>query len=485
MRLPQGKYEHNRNIELIIITIFLIQLLLISWATFASGVAKAETNSIMRRQTAQVGFQGQWQEITVVYTFGADGGLTVEDSRGSLFYFPAPKFQPSFAPVVDLSENERYVIQHFWVNGSTVNPQGNAEIKTLDLHVYYDFTVYQIGTKISLVGATTDPDSEVEYEFKNPKGTDIASNSTSYQIGYIIFDWSDLQGTTSFEFAVNRLKIKFASAFNLDPSIVSTTNTLYATSYEFQRKLAYGATRWWPFYSTSTNFYYRSSIDGGAWSDATLIGAGTGYECSIWQENATVTHYIRRGYYREGTLQTNGIIGWAAAEQHIVSEDVDYPSIAVDSSGYPYVAYHTSSDNVEILKSSTKGGTWTNASGYPVTFNSVISGLLLPLLNNKMVLVYQNFTMWASWYNGVSWQAPEQVSSLLTPTNGKFSGVSSGNTAYIIFRDTAGDLYLTQKTYAGTWSTPSLVIAGIVGSFSLSKTGSSLYVFFIKNNLHV
>jgi len=465
--------DRNRNVGLVIVACVCIFVLVCS--VLLSGIVPVfAQSSIVRRQTVQVGFQNQWEEITVTYTFGLDGGLNVEDSRGSQFYFAPPKFQPSFAPVVSLSENESHVTQHFWVNGSTVNPEGKIEAKTLDLRVSYDFTVFQSGTKITLQGSTNDTDSEVEYEFENPKGANMANTTTSYRIGFITFDWSDLEGATTFEFAVNKLKVKFASTFNLDPTLVTTVTTASPVSFPFQRKLLYDCNLWWYFYADGGNMLYRTSSDGAQWSSAVQTGvpATGGYFFSVWHHSPNMsfvsfatTYYL---YYRRGTLNSDGTISWNTALQTIASTSSElgvqsYPFVAVDSAGYPYVTYITPATNLSVTKSQFNNGTWSTASGYPLQLNSnsitSVRGLVLPLSDSqRMYAVYYGFAgavgqpLVGKLYNGATWLSEESVST--SPIDRlDFNALALGDDVYLAFvkTDDQTTVFL-KRTYGSGWS---------------------------------
>ena len=458
--------------------------------------ASAQT-VIQRVQSQQVGFQGQWEEIQTIYTFGLDGGLVVEESKGSEFFFPAPKFQPAFKPIVKLSENETHVIQHFWVNGSIINAVGKEQTKTLDLWVYFDFTVYPLGAKIRLIGSTNDVDSEIEYQFENPKSLNYANNLTSYTVGMITFNWGDLQSATRFEALSNRLKVKFASKFDLDPSIV-TTVSVSSPNYAFQRKIIYDAGHWWYFYAYGGNLVYRTSSDGGSWSSETQTGAqaSDGWHFSVWHNSPNIslvtvltsTQYL---YYRKGTLNSAGTITWSADLQTIasgseISTTTNYPTIAEDSGGYPYVTYGTQTTNLSMTKSDLKNGTWSTTSGYPIQLNdnsiSNVYGVVLPLTSQKMVALYRGLgTVFKSRiYNGTSWLTEEQASTS-SVQSAFFSAVTIGDNVYLAFEKeaVAYTAFLT-RTYGSGWSSEHTFEYLRKGP-ALSKVGTAkLYLFLIQ-----
>lgn len=475
---------NHRGIEKIILALLLIEI------TLASGFLVFEVfgaGSIVRRQSIQVGFQNQWEEMTMTYMFSLDGNLNVEDSRGSQFFFVAPKFQPNVPYTMSLSENESFVTQYFFVNGT----DKHGVVQTLHLWVDYDFSRFRLGSKITLRGNTTDPDSEVEYEFQNPQGLNMASNATSYWIGGILFDWSDLQGATTFEFAVNKLKVKFASTFNLDPSIVSSSTINEAVEWNFQRKLAYARNLWWAFYSDGINMVYRTSSDGGTWSTATTVSAGGYNEFSIWQHDTNYFDYMVLGTsvlkYRRGLFGTNGQITWSAVEATVdATVGGGDGSIAVDSNGYPYIVYPNADSRLYITKSQYNNGTWSTAASYPMqldpTVKSFLYASIVPLQSGRMYASFSNGTLdlpfdyaYGKLYTGATWLATEQITTTKTYEFTSHSILSMNDDVYFAFVDYTGALQFFKRTYGSGWSNPTII--GVRNKVSLSKDASTIHLF--------
>jgi len=481
---------NNRNVEFIINVCVCIVALLAS--ILLSGVVPVFAQSpIVRRQSVQVGFQNQWEEITVAYTFGLDGGLNVEDSRGSQFYFAPPKFQPNVPYAVSLSENESFVTQYFFVNGT----DKHGVVQTLQLCVDYDFSKFNMGAKITLRGDTTDPDSEIEYEFENPKGANIANMTTSYQIGNITFDWSDLEGATTFAVAINKLKIKFASTFNLDPTICTATS--YSLSFSSQQHIVCAAGRFWVFYWLGSLFY-RSSVDGATWTSAGTVDTEGGF-ADVFQEDASTVNIAWSSLdirYRRGTLLNDGSITWAAATQIVNSSwlGVSATEVAIDSSGYPYVVYQDddpSKFDVYVTKSDTNDGTWSTDASYPVLVNStnrlVWSYSIVALTANKTYIAYCGGYAYQSpgaqpfyglLYNGTSWQAEETITPA-TVYSERYHLLAVGDDVYLLYSDSFGVTHLKKRTYStGTWATvATLQIASLQNQHISLVDSSALWLF--------
>ena len=442
---------------------------------------------IIRTQVVGYGFQNQYEEMTTTYTFGFDGSLNVENTFGYQFVFPQPKFQPALPVVVDITENSSHVVQHFFVNGT--DKQGL--VQTLDLRVFFDFSVFVDGAKISLIGTSTDPDSEIEYEFENPRSAAVSNTTTRFRIGNIYFDWEDLQGATAFEFAANKLKVKFAASFSLDPSIVSTASSFSATADVFQRKVAYAQGRWWVFYSGSNKVAVRSSVDGASWSSAsTFSSADFGTAFAIWQHGNyfdIVSDNAVNVQYRRGLFNADGTITWSTAFQNVALTTGRTPnvvSIAVDSAGTPWIFY-AASNLPKVTKSDFNNGTWSTSTGYPLTLNSTASyywgGVIVALASQKIYVAYDcssNFVkdpLFGKLYNGTAWQSEEQISSGDAWSFFTFSGVAVEDTLYFAYPTSTEVVFRVRDSVTGWGSETAFDF--LTNDFCLSTASSVIYLF--------
>jgi len=234
----------------------------------------------------------------------------------------------------------------------------------------------------------------------------------------------------------------------VDPSLVGSSSSDVAIADYCQRKTFYANGRYWVFYSDGTNMVYKTSTDGSTWTSATTVasvGGGYGLHFSIWFDG-TYLHYARLAsggglYYRRGTPNSDGTITWSAAEQTVVSSlYAGVPSIAVDSNGYPWIGYQDYSSNgflPFITKSSTTGGVWSTASGFPYQLSSTTSNgwavMPVPLTNGKMAVLYAsglgpvNVITW----DGSAWRAA--VSTASSAGVRAFSAVAQGDDVHIVF----------------------------------------------------
>jgi len=475
----KGMLSFSKSMSLILLVVLVTSVL------FAHVFLVHASGSIVRTQVVGYGFQNQYEEMTTTYTFGFDGSLNVKNTLGYQFVFPTPKFQPAFAPEVTLWENETHVAQHFFVSGPRTNPKGVTTIYTLDLTVFFDFSVLENGAKITLQGTTNDTDSEIEYEFENPRSASVSNTTTRYRIGNIYFDWADLEGATAFEFAENKLKVKFAAEFNLDPTIVSEGSES-ATSAPTQRKLHYAYNLWWAFYLEASLPRWRTSSSGGSWSTERYIdtsGSLTyGADFSVCFRDTTLD-YIADSYYRRGTLDSLGTITWADVEKHITSEV--YGVIAVDSNGYPYVSSGEAS-GAWVTKSSLNNGTWSTAGGYPLKLASLNGGTatsIVALNTNKMYVVYTNATssvpaiFRGRLFNGSAWETEETITTSLSTLPLDFSLIAIGDDVHLVFIESANErLTYVKRDSATEWGSEVTLSTVQRSSPSISKASTDLYV---------
>jgi len=257
-------------------------------------------------------------------------------------------------------------------------------------------------------------------------------------------------------------------------STVGTSTSNMSVWVHWQRKCLYVNGRFWVFYSDGTSIVFRTSTDGSSWSDATTVRAGTsGHMFSICHDGSYLHYaYTASGagahlYYRMGTLNANGTITWAAAEQDVTTGDgigTGDPSICVDSSGYPWMSYHNTygdgkGTNYYIIKSSTKNGTWTTADGFPEKWDSgwvweEWFNTVIPLASGKMYHIYLDpgAVIKAYLWDGNSWGNSENVSSSNWKTGTYVSVVSDGDVIHLVFTTDGDVIKYIKYTHGSGWS---------------------------------
>lgn len=290
-------------------------------------------------------------------------------------------------------------------------------------------------------------------------------------------------------------------------STVSTTTESEATQYCFQRMGFYSPTACKYFQTYSSGgaggyIYYRSSSDNITWSSPTSI-VSTNFGVSIFSLYYDVSndkvHFVWTDYdditYQRGTPQSNGTITMDVSAQTVETSDInklEYPTIAVDSNGYPYIGYgrytQTGYGDPYVTKSSLNNGSWVTASGYPKQMHTLIENrdaisLILPLTSSKMYAVYwhQYETIYGSLFNGTGWESEETITSAYDVVLG-LSGVSISDDVYIAFVNyTSCGIKAFNRTYSeGAWGNVENVEPADTGlSYAvLSQDGSNVYCFF-------
>ncbi len=263
---------------------------------------------------------------------------------------------------------------------------------------------------------------------------------------------------------------------------VDTEAGIYPAEISYQRKSFFGYGRYWVFYGDGYNVYFKSSVDNSTWTTATnLFAASTGNATSIWFDG-TYVHYIRGSItvnvcYRRGLPATDGTITWGA-EDDIESFGAIRNTICLDSDGYPCVTYtRYSTGRMYLSRSSTKDGTWTTDTGfpveitsadewtahpagepqhtYPVTSPAFFQSCVVPLTSRKLYVVfyYELCSLYGKLYNA-GFGSEEAVSSgQMGSESAVWSANSYGDTVYAALQeqDTRNILVATRTS---SWGSP-------------------------------
>lgn len=269
----------------------------------------------------------------------------------------------------------------------------------------------------------------------------------------------------------------------------------YNTAYSFQRKIFYANGLWWVFYGDEANVVYRTSSNGMDWSSKTTIRTGiSGHRIGVWFDGTYVhygfsTYTTGQGmYYRRGTPNTNGTITWSDSEQTVFSGVAGklpyYPYVSVDSSGYPWYAYCTSSPNTNVTKSSFNNGTWSHDTGFPVLLTATTGYdcvTVLPLTNDRMYVIYggTNKALLGKLWNGTAFGSEETISTSNVAEGIGYSAVAEDDDVHVIYR-TVSPLNMTyrKRTYGTGWGSETVLkslLAGTRSSLSIDTLTGNLY----------
>lgn len=260
---------------------------------------------------------------------------------------------------------------------------------------------------------------------------------------------------------------------------IATLDAISCIDRNFQRKAFFINGLYWVFYSNGTNLVYRTSINGTIWSSAvTVRECDNGRKFSIWFDNVYVHYtYVSSGlsvsviYYRRGTPNADGSVTWSTeqiAKGAVVSYEYYAPTVAVNSSRYPFISYtyrwtDTSVYKPAITKSSTNDGTWTTAADFPQDLSSTPTDwgtLVIPLTATKMYVLYLSYlskVLYGKLWGGSGFGAQETITTGVETTfppwpPGAFSAVNEGDHVHVVcLKFTSHNLAHKKRTYGTGW----------------------------------
>ena len=292
------------------------------------------------------------------------------------------------------------------------------------------------------------------------------------------------------------------------PTTIGTSDIEFTVRVPFQDKAFNALGLYWVFYDQWTggtgDIGYRTSADAVTWSPFTSLGfGGFGPEFSVVLEGSNTLHYARGDTglahtlsYRKGTLQSDGSIVWAAAEQTIAA-DANHlwgdPTIAIDSNGYPWVScmfdeYGDSfvAYDAVVYQSNTKDGTWTTAAGFPHRFTTeatytnrhwattavaLASGQMYFTVytSNNLNLSTRRAAPFGVLWNGAAFGADEPIDTAVTANVywASTDTLAVGPDVYFgHLVTTSNDIHLLKRDSATGWGSPETVASGTTGTSS-------------------
>lgn len=288
-------------------------------------------------------------------------------------------------------------------------------------------------------------------------------------------------------------------------STVATSSSSRPTSTDFQYKTFYSNGLYWVFYFDGTNITYKTSSDGNTWTAGQsgpieTTGISFAYQFSLAFDGANISYACQNGagsslVYRKGTCNSTGGITWLAAEQTVASSiTATYPTICIDSNGFPWIGYenHTSTYFPYVITSSTKSGVWTTATGFPYDLNATDSNAavgsadVVALTSGKVVALYgisgTTFPLQAKVWNGSSWGAETTTAGSAIYSATDYSAVAVGSNLNLVFLNGAKTaiLYSLFNSTSNSFSAPTTLESG----FS-AEIGPVISVDTVTNNLFV
>jgi hypothetical protein len=279
-------------------------------------------------------------------------------------------------------------------------------------------------------------------------------------------------------------------------TVNTSTADMLGLYFTYTRKLFYAKGLFWLFYGNGSNGAFRTSVDGINWSGETTFGYGAlGWQFDVIYDNTDYVHVAYGGgadvYYRRGLLNADGTITWSS---NWIDTGVGhkFPSIILDSNGYPWIGYQNGIEKVTyVIKNSKKDGTWETADGFPYSLNPAITGdfanaLPVALSGGKVFVIYTTVgqKLYGKLYDG-AWGAEETLSDYVT--NADIDAVAEGDVvhfAYVRYEAVAGkyDVRYNKRNSNGSLDTEISIDSSLTFrtrySLSLDAETGILYIFY-------
>jgi len=450
------------------------------------------------------------------YTIFANGTVTASDEEGSSMAIRPLTGFPS-STTVTMEANSTTAIQNYLAiqNGQTIV---NVTVTYSMMHQF----CYPSGLEMTVSGAV-DWGASQSGTIGLPFGSPLISATTDgawfgNQSGVALgIDWSNsLNYSPVYNGDSNALTYSVGPSFRIDPSIVATSSGEdYALASPAERTSFYGDGLYWVFFisylSGSALLYYTTSGNGQTWATATEVSSTVvtgGY--SVWFDGIYV-YYVLSGTYssasylynRAGTISNTGLISWVQTQQMGATGygGILYPTVITDSNDYEWIGIfaqyqYTGSSYISCgyaLKSSTTGGIWTLASGFPYETQCDSSSSYFPggtedlvqLANGAIVAITAaSGSNWAfqAW-TGSSWEST--VTSSMYDF-GEFTAVAYGNNVAVAAQGggSSSNYDLVYEFYSYSTNSVSASFEKTMASefydsptLSVDQTTGTLYVF--------
>jgi Na+-transporting methylmalonyl-CoA/oxaloacetate decarboxylase gamma subunit len=354
-----------------------------------------------------------------------------------------------------------------------------------------------------------------------------------YELTYddmvLTFDWSDCASISGlvfthgvidddFWFRIRRNNVPLGAHVVIDPSMIASTSTIYATSYSNQRKTFTAYSKHWVFFSNGTHAVYYYSSDGNTWTvgnDSPLRAATYGYMFSIWWTGDESGTYINFAYaysagalnqpllFRRGKLLANSTISWDAAEQTVLAADASlyyaYPFVCMGIDLYPWIGYKRYEKSVAttpyVVRSSSYSGSWATPSGFPYQLSTWTSTswivTISPLTNTQYsgakAVFYSNSSSkinCQSW-TAVVWNSAVQTSSSISGLGSWYLSASAiGNITHLTFLSSLNNKKYTYYNFSSnTFASETSLGIGTSSDnapvISVNSTSSDIWIMWI------
>jgi hypothetical protein len=451
--------------------------------------------------------------LLLTYAFYPNGTIQVSDQNGDSFAMGPLSGLPAGTLGTKLVANSTTAIESYDVTGNA-GSIANVSVTYTVRHQYCQ----PAGLEVDITGSAdwaANANGTLSIGFnKTPilsqSGTIWFGNKSGVMLG---LDWND---SRQFDpvFSNDELTYSVSHSFSIDPSIIASSGDSSALQGSSNRKVLYASGLYWMFYNNNTfgsseaNLVYSTSANGGiTWSTPTpfrSVSSGGGSDgaagFSVWFDG-THFYYVfdYEGsyiYFREGTPSPSGTITWSASEQTVANNGgastTSFASafVTVDSTGHPWVVYDEMTlsggsyhEYPYASESSTTGGTWTTAGGFPVQLTTTAGSWTveaLPLTSGKMAFLWATNQLWINTWSGSAFNTADEISTSVGDGGFfSYSGLSSGSTVELAYRGGSGSLIYQNYSYSSGLSTAksfSVTWADSGASPVISTDGSNFWV---------
>ena len=291
------------------------------------------------------------------------------------------------------------------------------------------------------------------------------------------------------------------------PSIVGTSASTRAVDYSFQRKTFYAEGRYWVFYYEAAygGLGYKSSTDGVIFepSGYPILIQNSTYDFSLDYNNSHLVWAFPCGqyvYFQMSIPLSNGSIVPVAGRQTVfnsgdASDIISKVFIIFDSNNNIFVSYswYDVSAGVtynRVHKTSSKNGSWVEASGFPVSLVTGDYTVTLQKIGSDVNCIYtsNNAVVKAKrYYSNNNTFSSEQTLSSSTIVDSKALSVVENNIVFLSTSYSGGTsqtrYFTSNRNTLTSYPNAYTVLSGSLSSGTLSNLQSSddVYMVFNKN----
>jgi RHS repeat-associated protein len=444
------------------------------------------------------------------YTVYSNGTISVKDNSGNHFGFGLAGVQAVNGNLsTTFLSNSTYAILNYIVTNAGV-VVSNVSIVFAERYQFCKPS----GLEITIAGSEnwgTANSGMISFAFStNPTSVlnDTAwfdnsptNNNSSTNPISLGFDWNNSASLNPvYSNVTNALSYIVGLNFTIDPTVIGTSTTSFATSNDYGDHVCQANGLYWFFYGNAANTpVYRTSTNGSSWSATknvttqiktnfqgpfSMYCSGT----SVYYEGSTNSNTQSKFWWGDGTMQSNGTVTWTYQNSVTTTNSaVKDGSISVDSSGNVWVSEFESnpSGEIQVYKSTNLAtNTWSSKLNVTtgllgITYATQIVGLT----SGKMALLYGGASSGHA-INITEWSGTAWSTTVTTGRSNLWMGYSSavalGTTVDLATANRTDAIFYSFTYGASSWSSSTVVGEG--SNVSLSTDGNSLLVLSYMNS---